>query len=314
MKSTFQNYIYMCQRLKKFYRRNEMLIDQDKELSNNFHKLTALCDKLCLEFEKSVSNYNGFSIERARKREELQNNCIVVSSALVSLRSAMKYKLIEQLTGFVDHDLIELSIMNEEELLDYASNLYDIYLICEPRLKIQGFRQKDIDSFVSSLTLFALDYPMNKYLVEMRNHANLQSMKAHAELNEFIEQKLDASMLEFGKQHPELYTEYQKNRELENFDFEMEPDFQGELTDGDVHVLASLPYDRDREFRMKVEGGNAIWGLGNKKDKIDNCRPVNSRDSINIISRWLGDSGNYLMIQNVNPNQKISFKVWVTES
>ncbi|MCC6818061.1 MAG: hypothetical protein IT245_04115 [Bacteroidia bacterium] len=274
----------------------------------------ALYDQLLFEFEKSVSNYNGFSIERARKRDDLQNKSLVISNALVNLRTSMKYKLIDQLTSFVNLDFVELSILNEEELINYASNMYDLYLICEARLKIQGLKQKDVDAFVSSLTLCALDYPMNKFHIELRKQASLLSMKAYADLNDFFISKLDVSMEAIGVNYPELLFEYNELKDIKPFDFNQVPDAEGSINDGEVHIIKHLAYDRDREFRMVVNGGNAIWGLSNKKDKIENCRPININDRVNILSRWIGDSGNYLMIQSVNASQPISYKVWITES
>lgn len=314
MKNTHQNYLYMCQRLKKFYRRNEQLIDANKGLANYFINLGAFVDQLQMEFEKSITNYNGFSIERARKRDELQTQSIRISNAIIYLRQNLKYKPIEQLNTFIERDFLELSMMNEEELLDYASGLYDLFLICEPRLKIQGLKQKEIDAFVNALTLCALDYPMNKYSIEHRKQASLLSLKAHAELTEFIQNKLDVAMEAFGLNQPELLKEYHQIRLIEPFDLNSKPDLEGEITDGAVHILKKIRYDRDREFRVSVEGGNAIWGLSNSVTKIENCRPINSREKINVLSRWIGNEGDYLMIQNVNPSQILYYKVWITES
>lgn len=304
----------MCHRLKKFYRRHEHIIDQTKGLSAYFVNLSAMVDQLQIEFEKSISNYNGFSIERARKRDELQNQTVKMSASIAYLRQTLKYKPIEQLSSFVDKDIIELSTLNEEELLDYCSSLYDLFLVCEPRLKIQGLKQKEVDLFVNALTLCALDYPMNKYSIEMRKQASLMSLKAHADLTEFIQNKLDVAMEAFGINHTDLLLEYQKLRIIEPFNIYSKADFEGELSDGQVHVLKKIRYDRDREFRVSVEGGNAIWGLSSNINKIEHCRPVNPREKINILSRWIGIDGDYLMIQNINQSQKIQYKIWITES
>lgn len=314
MKNTHQNYIYMCQRLKKFYRRHDQIFDSHNHLSALFVNLSALIDQFQIEFEKSVTHYNGFSIERARKRDELQVHAVKVSTAITHLRQTLKYKPIEQLNGFVNKDMVELSLLNEEELLDYASGLYDLYLVCEPRLKIQGLKQKEVDQFVNALTLFAIDYPMNKFAIEMRKQASLMCLKAHAELNEFIENKLDVEMETFGKTYPELLAEYHQIRIVQNFDFNSKPDLEGEINDGEVHVLKKIRYDRDREFRVSVDGGSAIWGLSSKTTKIEHARPVNPREKINVLSRWIGIDGDYLLIQNVNPNQNIQYKIWITES
>lgn len=314
MKNTHQNYLKMCRNVKRFYRQNEEILDKAKGLTNYFINLAALVDRLQMEFDKSISYSNGFSIERARKREELQNNCIIISDSVVNLRETLKYKPIEQLNAFVNLDMIELSVLNEEDLIDYASGLYDIMLICEPRLKIQGLRQKQIDSFVSALTLSALDYPMNKLSIEMRKEASLQSLKAYADLNEFISDKLDLAMAAFENSLPELYLNYQNARKIIPFDLNTPASFQGNIIDGNVHLLTTMKYDRDREIRVSVEGGNAIWGLGNKEDRIDYSRPVNSREKLNIICRNIGPEGDNILIQSVNPKQTIHYKVWITES
>ena len=314
MKNTHQNYLTMCRNVKRFYRHNEIVIDQQKGLGNHFINLATLVDRLQMEFDKSISYANGFSIERARKREELQNNCLVISASIVNLRETLKYKPIEQLNTFVDLDMVELSVLNEEDLLDYASGLYDLMLVCEPRLKIQGLRQKQIDAFANALTLSALDYPMNKQSIEMRKEASLQSLKAYADLNEFFTEKLDIAMLSISNELPDLYAKYQLARIVVAFDLNSVPNYHGLIQDGEVHKVAMLKYDRDREIRVSVEGGNAIWGLGKKDDKIDYARPVNGREKLNIIARNIGPDGDFLLIQSVNPNQPIAYKIWITES
>jgi len=304
----------MCRKVKKFYRLHEDEIDKFKNLSNLFINLTSLFDRLQIEFEKSVSYSNGYSIERARKREDLQNNILVITEALIKLRDSLKYKPIEQLSAFIDFDFIELSVMNEEDMLDYSSNLYDLLIICEARLKIQGLRQKKIDSFVSSLTLFALDYPMNKLSIEMRKQASLQCLKAYTDLNQFFTEKLDPGMSTIETTLPQVFSDYLSARTIIPFDFNSKANFEGVLHDGNVHVITSIKYDRDREFRVSVNGGNAIWGLSDKIEKIEHCRPVNSREKINLLSRHIGDNGDKLMIQAVNPTQAIEYKVWIIES
>jgi hypothetical protein len=304
----------MCRNVKRFYRQNEEVLDKAKGLSNHFINLSVLVDRLQIEFDKSISYSNGFSIERARKREDLQNNSIVISTAIINLRETLKYKPIEQLNDFVDLDMIELSVLNEEDLIDYASGLYDLMLVCEARLKIQGLRQKQIDAFVSALTLNALDYPMNKLSIEMRKEASLQSLKAYAELNEFITEKLDLAMASFESYSPEFYNQYLEARSVKSFDLNTPATIEGTLIDGSVRILEQLKYDRDREIRVSVEGGNAIWGLSNVQDKIEFARPVNTREKLNIICRNIGPSGNLILIQAVNPKQAVHFKVWITES
>lgn len=314
MKNTQQNFLYMCRKVKKFYRLHEEVIDNNKNLANLFINLSSLVDRLQIEFDKSISYSNGFSIERARKREELQNNILMITEALIKLRDSLKYKPIEQLSAFIDLDFVEMSVMNEEDILDYSSNLYDLLMTCEARLKIQGLRQKKIDSFISSLTLFALDYPMNKYSIEMRKQASLQSLKAYTELTQFFMDKMDPAMSALETTFPNIYADYQIARTIVPFEVNNKADFEGVLNDGNVHIIVTLKYDRDREYRVSVNGGNAIWGLSNKIEKIEHCRPINSREKINLLSRHIGDNGDNLMIQAVNATQAIEYKVWIIES
>lgn len=314
MKNTHQNYLTMCRNVKRFYRQNEAIVDQHKGLCNHFINLATLVDRLQMEFDKSNSYVNGFTIERARKREELQNNCLVISTAIINLRETLKYKPIEQLHTFVDLDAIELSVLNEEDLLDYASGLYDIMLVCEPRLKIQGLRQKQIDAFSSALTLSALDYPMSKQSIEMRKEASLQCLKAYAELNDFFTEKLDLAMLNIANESPDIYQNYLLARTVVPFDLNSTPTFQGKLSNGEVQLIALLKYDRNREIRVSIEGGNAIWGLSSKLNKIEYARPVNAREKLNLICRNIGPEGDYILIQSVNPQQDLFYKIWITES
>lgn len=313
MKNNHQNFLYMCKKVKRFYRKYDTILDTSKGIKNYFISLNSLVDKLQMEFDQSISYSNGFSIERARKRDMLQAASLIISKDLMNLKENMKYKQIEELKQFVGLEYIELSTLNEVELIDYSSNLYDLMSLCEARLKNSGTKQKEIDAFSNALTLCALDFPMNRYSIELRKQASLLSLKAYSDLMEFFHEKLDISIEAFKKSNPELYNDYQLARKVDGFDLNQTADFEGELTDGKAHKIAEFRYDMNREFRVSVTGGNAVWGLSNNLHKIDHGRPINTREKISVKSMIIGNDGNFLVIQSVNPENPINYKVWVTE-
>lgn len=313
MKNNHQNFLQMCKHVKRFYRKYEKVLDQSNSVKNYFIQLNVLIDKLQMEFDQSIAYNNGFSIERARKRDALQNTGIVISNALMNLKETMKYKQIEELKTFVGLEFVELSTMNEVELIDYASNLFDLLTLCEQRLKNAGLKQKDIDSFTNALTLCALDFPMNRYSIELRKQATLHCLKAFADITDFFHEKLDITIETFKVSNPDLYFEYQNARRVEAFDINQIATHEGKIHDGKVHVIAKYKYEMNRDFRVSVFGGNAVWGLSDNADRIKYGRPINTREKINVRSRIIGNDGDFLVIQSVNPEAELEYKIWVTE-
>ncbi len=303
----------MCLRVRKFYRLNENKLDAYTEFPNLIRQFNRMCDELEIQFENSVSYNNGYSIERARKREELQTMCIKFTGHLRQVQAAIKYKPSKALNQFIFLEQINLNRLDEEELIQYAAAMYDLCVDLESRLKTIGVFQKAIERFSESLTLFALDFPMNQMAVNKRKTSNLLTLKALEDLDDLLTEQLDKVLIGFEKTDPELYKAYLNARRVLPPDPGRVADFTGLIKGNDVKIICRLPYDIDREIMLKVEGGNAIWGLSNNTKKIEYSRPVRENEELMLKCRVIGNDGDNLMIQSVNPDNLISYQVWYTE-
>jgi hypothetical protein len=311
MKNEHQYYLDMCCRVKKFYRLNESKIDSIKTLTQLMVKLNALTNTLALEFENSITYFHGYSIVNARKRENLQKQCLKFSDHIREVQDNLKYNTVKELKRFVLLDPLELNLLDDEELIDYASGLYDLCTGMESRLKGIGVYQKAMETFAKYLTLFALDYPANQYSVTKRKNGNLQTLKAISDLNDLFEGKLDSAMSMIQGTDPELFRKYSDARKIKAPDLSKAADFEGVSSGGEVINVAELKYDQHREFLVVVTGGNAIWGLGKSPVKIDYGRPVGESNNLRISSRIVAPEGNFLNFQTVNPEQHSHYKIWV---
>jgi hypothetical protein len=313
MKNNHQQYIEMCKNVIRFYRKNEDYLDLIPDVKNYFLQLSALKDKLGQEFDLSISYYNGYSISRARKRDELQKQCLLMGADLTKLKDSIKYKPIHELKSFICLKYEDMDKLNETEMMDYASKIYDLLELAKPRLKIQGTKEKDMDAFTQVLTLNALDLPMNRQSIEERKSATLNSLKTYSDLIEIFNENLDPIFESIKDKESELVHQYNLARQVPIFDTNTPCDFDGTLKNDEVHLIGEFKYDFNREFRMSVEGGNAIWGLSNSADSIEHSRPITPREKILIKSRIIGDDGNLLLIQAVNKDAEIRYKVWIED-
>jgi hypothetical protein len=313
MKNNHQQYIEMCKNVIRFYRKNEDFLDQIPDVKNYFLQLSALKDKLGQEFDLSISYSNGYSISRARKRDELQNQCLLMGADLTKLKDSIKYKPIQELKSFISLKYEDMDKLNEIEMIDYASRIYDLLTLAKPRLKIQGTKEKDIDAFTQILTLNALDMPMSRQSIEERKLATLNSLKTYSDLIEIFNENLDPIFEKMKEKESLLVHQYQLARQVYVFDTSKPSDFEGVLTNDEVHKIGEFKYDFNREFRVSVEGGNAIWGLSNNSDSIEHSRPITPREKILIKSRIIGDSGDLLLIQAINKDVEIRYKVWIKD-
>lgn len=303
----------MCRNVIRFYRRHEEFLDQLPDVKNYFLQLSALKDKLGQEFDLSISYNNGYSISRARKRDDLQKQCLLMGAELTRLKDSIKYKPIQELKTFVSLKYEDMDRLNETEMMDYASRIYDLLNLAKPRLKIQGTKEKDMDTFTQVLTLSALDIPMNRQSIEERKLATLNSLKTYSDLIVFFNEKLDPIFENLNEKESNMVYEYKLARQVPEFDTNTPSDFEGVLTNDEVHLIGEFKYDFNREFRVVVEGGNAIWGLSNNRDSIEHSRPITPREKIIIKSSIIGDYGDLLLIQAVNQDSEIKYKVWIRD-
>lgn len=313
MKNHHLNYLHMCIRVKKFYRRNEQILDTNLEIPNLIRTLIKLIDNLEEHFESSISYTNGYSYERARKREELQFYCMQFTEHLKKVQTNIKYKPHKLLSNFDFFDQVKLNILEEEELIVYASDLYDLSNSLESRLKTIGIYQKSIERFSGILTLYALDLPMNRVSTEGRKISNTLTIKILEDLDDFYSNKLDPAVASFEKSHPIIFDQYKVARQILAYNLGRDEDYNGTLVNMDLISIANIPYNRDREIVLTVEGGNAIWGLSKYPNTINYSRPVKENEVLALKSRVVGPSGDYLMIQSVNPENKIQYKVWLSD-
>lgn len=303
----------MCLRVRKFYRQNEKKLDAYSDFPDLIRQFNRMCDELEIQFENSVSYNNGYSIERARKREDLQSMCIRFTGHLKQVQAAIKYKPSKALNQFIFLEHLNLNRLDEEELIQYAAAMYDICEELESRLKTIGVFQKAIERFSESLTLFALDFPMSQLAVNKRKTSNLLTLKALEDLDDFLTEQMDRVLGGFEKSEPELFRAYLNARRILPPEPGREPDYTGVIEGNDLKIICRLPYDIDREILLKVEGGNAIWGLSNNPKKIEYSRPVRENEELMLKCRVIGNEGDHLMIQSVKPENIISYQVWYTE-
>ena len=303
----------MCIRVKKFYRKNEQVLDNNVEIPIFIRSLVKLIDNLEEHFENSISYTNGYSYERARKREELQFYCTQFSEHLKKVQSTIKYKPHKTLSKFDFYDQVKLNLFEEEDLIIYASDLYDLATNLESRLKTIGIYQKSIERFSGILTLYALDLPMNRVSTEGRKNSNALTIKILEELDVFYSDKLDPAVANFELSHPLIYDQYNTARQILPYNPGRDEDYSGTLENMDLISITKIPYNRDSEILLTVEGGNAIWGISKYPNTINYSRPIKENEVLVLKSRVVGPSGDYLMIQSVNPDNKIQYKVWISE-
>jgi len=313
MKNAHQQYLEMCRYLLAFFRRHEDELGEIPEIANQFVKLSVLKDQFSIEFDKSISYNNLFSLQRAKNREALQGQIIQMSKHLDNLKKSIKYKKIEKLEQFFSPTELDLNRKDELELLDFSDYLYHLLLDCQARLKSSGVKQQELDDFTKTLTTFALDYPLNRHFIEIRKEASVKCLELFAELNLFVVDQLDKRFHSDLIKNKKLVQEYEAARVLRTFNIDSAPDYEGVIKDEEIHTIVRQKYELAREFRVVVDGGNAIWGLSDNKETIEFSRPVYTNDHYSIKSKLIGDYGNYLQIQSLHPEIPLHYKVWVNE-
>lgn len=315
MVNQHQDFLNMCFRLKKFYRNHEIFMDSVEGLHEMMVRFNQLTDRMAIEFEKALSYTNGYySIISARKREELQNLCVQFGKAFRGILSNARYNNVQALKSTYFFDLEELNNMDEEALIAYASELYDLAISHESRLKTSGIYQKSIENLAKSLTLFALDFPSNKLHVEKRRMGALLMLKAREEIQEFLDHRLNPLMKSLADTYPEVYASYLSSLELKPVIPETEADFSGVvLSGGHVHQIGELRYSHSNELMLEVKGGNAIWGLGTHTGSIDYGRPQNEGICCFLKSDWIAPEGDKILIQAVDPESALEYRLWIRE-
>lgn len=310
MKNQQQNYLNMCHRVKSFYKANRPAIDKVKEITNLFVILTVMVDTLSTEFENSIAYINKYTIERAKKRVDLEASCLVLGRELNVQLQRNKSAGNRCIQGYDD---TSIGLLNEEELIEHAIYLQDRIMAFDKTGEANNLKIEDVRALSHRLTLFVLDLPMHRINIEKRRKSSQAVIKAIADLNEFFVNKLDKQMVVFKATQPALYNQFLMARSVDDRPQVMAPDFEGRIEGDAIHTIAVLAYEPFRELRLKIKGGQAIWGLGYNADVIEYSRPINEGENLSIKCATIGKAGDYLLLQPVHPEQSLTYQLWIKE-
>lgn len=311
MKNQQQACLVMCQRVKNFYSANRPVVDTVKEVANLFVVFTVMVDTLNAEFENSISYINKYTIERAKKRDDLEKSCLLLGRALNVQLQRDKSDGNRCVQGY---DESTIGLLNEEELIEHASYLQDTIIAFEKTGTANNLNVEDIRMLSHRLTLFVLDLPMHRINIENRRNSSQAVIKSIADINAFFSNKLDVKMEKnFKTEMPSLYDQYMAARTIDEKPLETAPDFEGKVDGEAIHTIAMLKYDPYREMRLQITGGAAIWGLGYTSENIEFSRPIAEGENLSIKCSTIGKGGDFILLQQVNNHQSLNYKLWIKD-
>lgn len=301
-----QNYLNMCRRVSYFFTANEQALADAEKLSTSFKELNTMVRRFRFEFEKSISYINRYTIERARGRAVLENECLSLCRYMCE-NGIEDEKLKQKCTSAA------VILFDEEELIEYASSVHSLAVSSYSR-KILGDKiNTRIDALSRNLTMFVLMLPQHRMNIEMRKNYNLAAIKTKDSIEQFLGFTLDNEIELIKNTHTYLYKLYFNARVVLDFNQATPPYYEGEVSGNEIVHIATHVYNPYREFRVQVIDGNAIWGLSDLKHEIQYCRPVSVLENLSISSSVIGASGNYLLMQAVSAEKPVRYKIWMSE-
>ncbi len=269
-----------------------------------------MVETLSIEFDNSISYNHKYTIERAKKRVDLELSCLTLGRELNIQLQRNKSDGNRCIQGYDD---ASISLLNEEELIEHAIYLQDMIIAFDKRGEANSLRIDEVRLLSHRLTLFVLDLPMHRINIEKRRKSTQAVIKSIANLNEFFINKMDRQMARFAGTHQGLHQQYLLARNIEDKPQITEPDFEGRIDGDKIQTIAVLAYESYRELRLQIKGGQAIWGLGYNEEVIEYSRPISEGENLSIKSSTIGKAGDFILLQPVSPDQSLTYKLWVNE-
>ena len=275
------------------------------DLNNHFNSLTSFA-------MTASTNITGYTIQKSQLRTLMETQTMKVSGSMrayfVSIDDNLNAELATVSKSFLRNSRQEISLVKCQNMLTMAQEHSAVIVPFGASGAMLSDLEIHINNYKNALieTKFARKEKVNgrkKYsetLLECDKILNIISsiMKTVGDVDPFLYKQF-LLLMRIGK------TGGGKGKK---------PDFEDEISGGEVAVIADLNYQKERSFKIKnLSKGQLKWGLSQSETDFTNpfhlLEPLATSQKL---SSTLAPNGNFVLLENLSAsNAKI--KLWIDE-
>lgn len=303
-----QEYLFMFLKVRNHHKANELVLNAIPFLENEYLVFNQKVDVFMNLLAKSTADNSGITLDKAEKRKVLVTQVVDIKNKIFSYCLDSNDEENGKLVGKSNSFYIKSS---DEDLLAQAIQLQEVMLPLAPNLLPYGIGATELAAFDTAISNFAQAMPQVNLAMALKKDCNVLVKSTQKEILDLLKSKIDIKLRSIELSNNSVYSTYKSARALDVSGSRKSPDFEGSVMGNEVVLMANLPYNTKRTFRVNTKGGDAMWGLSTKKEALENGILIKEGDNPIMKSSSLGKKGNFLLIKSVYPEEATSFKVWV---
>lgn len=310
MNATNEDYLFMLLKVRNHYTANATTLDTVTSLQAEYTTLNTRIDTFMVQLANSTADTSGYTIDKENKRKALEVLALKVSNAVtahaVANNNAINRKLADYPTSY-------FTTASAEDLIARSKALY---LLASPifgALVPFGASSTDVSNLNLAINTFVLANPQGSLAIDIRKENAQLAKDTLALIMGQLTNKIDVLVRVFETSNSLLWGTYQSARALDITGSPTAPTFEGTATGTAPTLITTIPYSPNRELRLNILGGNAIWGLSNITTNIQNAQPIQPTENPRLQCITIAPNGDNIMILPSNSTETITYKLWVYE-
>ncbi|NQW42495.1 MAG: hypothetical protein HQ463_03570 [Bacteroidetes bacterium] len=310
MNNNSEDYLFMFLKVRNHYLANTVVMDAVPTLQAEYTTYNTRVDTYMTQLSNSTADTSGYTLDKESKRKNLEALGLKISNALtahaVANNNAINRKLADYPTSY-------FTLANAEDLIARTKALY---LLATPLLGVLlpfGASSADVSNLNLAINSFVLANPQGSIAIDIRKENAALAEETRLLIVDQLTNKIDVLVRVFETSNAMLYGTYQSARALDITGTPTAPAFEGTATGATPHLITNIPFTANRELRLNIIGGNAIWGLSNNIANIEFAVPIQPSENPRLQCITIGPNGNNIMVQASNPAETITYKLWVYE-
>lgn len=310
MTNKLEDYFFMISKVRNHYTLNKIAIDLIPTAITEYTAFNAEYDTLMLQMANSTADTSGYAMNKEVVRKTLEDKALQVSNSLTAY-----FTTINDLKGrkLADYPTSYFLKANAEDLI---ARCVGLHLLAEPiglPLVPFGVTVLDVQALETTIDAYVIANPEGSLAIDIRKQYAIKAEQTRLKIMDRLVNKIDVLLRVVQLSNDFLYNTYLSARAIDTTGTPTAPAIEGSVSGPMPVVMGSFPYNPNREFRLQVLGGDALWGLGNMAPIIENAVPIVPGDDPRLQSSTLNPNGDFVMIQAVNPVEIITYKLWVYE-
>jgi hypothetical protein len=278
-------------------------------LSNYIVQLNTAMQNIQTHGSSLIENITGYTIQINVFRTLMEKQALKVSGSMRAYFIANDDELNAELASvsksFLRNSRQEISLVKCENILKMA-NEHSAVIV---PFGVSATMLSDLETHINNYKNILTD---TKFARREKVSSRRKLTEAIAECDKVV--KIISGIMEaLAESHDFLYLQFKRNLRIgkSGGGKGKKPDFEEEISPGEVALIADMPYDKKRSFKMRNQSKASLkWGLSQSETEFTSpAHILKPNTTSQKLSSTLAPNGNFLLIENLSETSA-KIQIW----